>query len=119
MDEFIFIDRDEGGLIATDVFIPFNGLPLTLLPLQFRFGVEFGFGETYAVNSGTSRTFPDGLDEINPKNIYINMSFRRKIDISLNLEMNAKNDQQSKIYRSELSWSCTVFTLFHCNVLAL
>lgn len=52
------MDKEEFGLIATEEFIAFEGLPLILLLVQ---GDEFGFGETYAVNSGTSRVFPDGL----------------------------------------------------------
>lgn len=43
--------------------MPFDGLPFTLLQ---SIG-EFGFGDTYAVNSGTSRVFPDGLVKNPPR----------------------------------------------------
>lgn len=45
--------------------MPFDGLPFILFVGHGIDGDEFGFGDTYAVNSGTSRVFPDGLDNNN------------------------------------------------------
>lgn len=44
--------------------MPCDGLTfMLLLVLQGTDSDEFGFGDTYAVNNGTSRVFPDGLIE--------------------------------------------------------